>query len=83
MPRSLKPTQKETRFLPVAWLTIAYRELAHPLRSSPIAEPSTLLLDDLPPSCASILSPFVGLTYFDLVYNISMPHRMVRLRSSP
>jgi hypothetical protein len=38
-------------------------ELTHPLRSGPITEPSTLLLDDPPPSRASILSPFVGLTY--------------------
>ena len=54
---------KRTRFLPVAWLTIACCELAHPLRSSPITELSTLLLDDPSPSCASILSPFVDLTY--------------------
>jgi len=54
---------ERTRLLPVAWLTIACRELAHPLRSSPITEPSTLLLDDPSPSCASILSPFVDLTY--------------------
>ena len=47
----------------LAGLTIACCKLAHPLRSSPITEPSTLLLDDPPPSCASILSPFVGLTY--------------------
>jgi hypothetical protein len=62
-PHGLKPTQKETRLLPVAWLTIACRELAHPLRSSPITGPSTLIQDDPSPSCASILSPFVDLTY--------------------
>jgi len=55
---------KRTRLLPrLAGLTIAFRELAHPLRSSPITGPSTLLRDDPPPSCASILSPFVDLTY--------------------
>ena len=58
-----KAYAKRTRLLPVSWLTIACRELTHPLRSSPITEPSTLLLDDPSPSCASILSPFVGLTY--------------------
>ena len=40
---------ERVRFLPVAWLTISHGELAHPLRSSPITEPSTLLLDDPPP----------------------------------
>jgi hypothetical protein len=54
---------KRTRFLPVSWLPIACCELAHPLRSIPITETSSLLRDDPPPSCASILSPFVGLTY--------------------
>ncbi|MEE8552064.1 MAG: hypothetical protein V3S72_02065, partial [Desulfobacterales bacterium] len=54
---------KRTRFLPVSWLTIACRELAHPLRSISITETSSLIQDDPPPSCASILSPFVGLTY--------------------
>jgi hypothetical protein len=38
-------------------------ELTHPLRSNPITEPSPLLQDDPSPLCASILSPFVGLTY--------------------
>ena len=42
------------RFLPVAWLTITYCELAHPLRSSPITGPSTLLLDD-PPLCPALV----------------------------
>ena len=55
-PHGLKPTPKDIRFLPVAWLTITFCKLAHPLRSSPITGPSTLLLDD-PPLCpASVLS---------------------------
>jgi hypothetical protein len=61
MPRSLKPTYKETRFLPVARLTIAYRKLAHPLRSSPITEPLTLIRDDPPLCFASVLSFSWGL----------------------
>ena len=60
IPRSLKPTHKETRFLPVAWLTIAYRELPHPLRSSSITEPSTLIRDDPPLCFASVLSSSWG-----------------------
>jgi hypothetical protein len=47
---------KRTRFLPVSWLTIACCELAHPLRSSPITGPSTLLQDDPPLCFASVLS---------------------------
>ncbi len=47
---------KRTRFLPVSWLTFACCELAHPLRSSPITEPSTLILDDPPLCFASVLS---------------------------
>ena len=123
---------KETRFLPVSWLPIACCELTHPLRSSPITGPSTLLLDD-PPLCpASVLSRLwvrhlrfflnIGTTgshvphksldqvhaismpdaaqticrlplglscrppstrSFDAISDISTPHRMVRLRSSP
>jgi hypothetical protein len=45
---------KETRFLPVSWLPIACCELTHPLRSSPITGPSTLLLDD-PPLCPALV----------------------------
>ncbi len=51
------------QLLPVSWLAATSCELTHPLRSSPVTEPSTLLQDDPPPSCASILSPFVVLTY--------------------
>jgi len=51
------------QLLPVIGLAAYVCELTHPLRSSPITEPSTLLLDDPPPSCASVLSPFVGLIY--------------------
>jgi hypothetical protein len=47
---------KRTRFLPVSWLTFACCELAHPLRSSPITEPSSLILDDPPLCFASVLS---------------------------
>ena len=50
-------------FLPVAWLTPTLYELAHPLRSILITRTSSLLQDDPPPPRASILSPFVGLTY--------------------
>ncbi len=52
---------KRTRLLPVSWLTIACCELAHPLRSSPITGPSTLLLDDPPLCFASVLSFSWGL----------------------
>ena len=47
---------KRTRLLPVSWLTIACRELTHPLRSSPITGPSTLIRDDPPLCFASVLS---------------------------
>ena len=61
-PLGFKPTQKEISSSHF-WLAESFYELTHPLRSSPITEPSTLLQDDPPPSCASILSPFVVLTY--------------------
>ncbi len=48
---------------PSSRLAVTPYKLAHPLRSSPITGPSSLLQDDPPPSCASILSPFVVLTY--------------------
>src|SRR5271163_2042208 len=38
-------------------------ELSHPLCSARITRVSTLLRDDPPPSCASVLSPFVVHTY--------------------
>jgi hypothetical protein len=50
-------------FLPVIWLTHTLYELTHPLRSILITRTSSLLQDDPPPSWASILSPFVVLTY--------------------
>ena len=56
-PHGLKTTQKEIRFLPASWLTVTSCELAHPLRSSPITGPSTLILDDPPLCSASVLSP--------------------------
>ena len=63
-PHSLKLSQKEPGSSPaLAGLTNAWCELTHPFRSGPITEPSTLILDDPSPSCASILSPFVDLTY--------------------
>jgi len=40
---------KETRFLTVSWLSIADCELTHPLRSSPITGPSTLLREMIRP----------------------------------
>jgi len=42
------------------WLNALF-ELTHPLSSILITRTSSLLQDDPPPSCASILSPFVGL----------------------
>ena len=41
-------------------MTVTSCELAHPLRSSPITGPSTLILDDPPLCSASILSPSWG-----------------------
>lgn len=49
--------------IPVSRLAIAFFELSHPLRSTLITSASSLLLDDPPPSCASVLSPFVVHTY--------------------
>jgi hypothetical protein len=61
-PRGLKPTQKEPGSSPaLAGLTFACCELTHPLRSSPITGPSTLLLDDPPLCFASVLSFSWGL----------------------
>jgi len=55
-PHGLKPTQKEPGSSPAkAGLTFDCCELAHPLRSSPITEPSTLLRDDPPLCLASVL----------------------------
>jgi len=45
------------------WLTTMICRPPHPLRSNAITASSTLLQDDPPPSCASILSPFVVHTY--------------------
>ncbi len=61
-PHGLKPTQKEPGSSPaLAGLTFACCELTHPLRSSPITEPSTLLRDDPPLCFASVLSFSWGL----------------------
>ena len=49
--------------IPVSRLAVTFSELSHPLRSILITRTSTLLLDDPPPSYASVLSPFVGPTY--------------------
>jgi hypothetical protein len=49
--------------LPISRLAISFFELSHPLGSTPITGASTLLLDDPPPSCTSVLSPFVFCTY--------------------
>jgi len=54
---------EKIKFLPVSRLTCCLYELTHPLRSILITRTSSLLQDDPPPSCASILSPFVVLTY--------------------
>ena len=61
--RGPKPTQEVALLLPISWLAATTYKLAHPLRSNPITGPSSLLQDDPPPSWASILSPFVVLTY--------------------
>jgi len=65
---SLETSRSQTdtdivQLLPIIGLAAYDYELTHPLRSSSITEPSTLLLDDPPPTCASILFPFVDLTY--------------------
>ncbi len=52
-----------SRLIPVSRLAATFFELSHPLRSTPITEASSLLRDDPPPSCASVLSPFVVPTY--------------------
>ena len=52
-----------SRLLPVSRLAATFVELSHPLCSTPITGASTLVRDDPPPSCASVLSPFVDLTY--------------------
>src|SRR3954447_12286395 len=44
---------------PIARLATAVFELGHPLRSTLITSASSLLPDDPPPSCPSVLSPFV------------------------
>ena len=49
--------------IPVARLTTIFSELSHPLRSILITRTSTLLRDNPPPACASVLSPFVVPTY--------------------
>jgi hypothetical protein len=41
----------------------AVLELGHPLRSTLVTSASSLLPDDPPPSCTSVLSPFVFRTY--------------------
>jgi hypothetical protein len=48
---------------PVSRLAAAFSELGHPLRSILITRTSTLVRDDPPPACASVLSPFVVPTY--------------------
>jgi len=59
----LQADAERNKLLPASWLTASPFELTHPLRSIPITGTSSLLQDDPPPSCASILSPFVGHTY--------------------
>ena len=49
--------------LPISRLATAVSELGHPLRSTLITSASSLLPDDPPPPCASVLSPFVFRTY--------------------
>jgi len=49
--------------LPIARLATTLLELGHPLRSTLITSASSLLLDDPPPSCPSVMSPFVFRTY--------------------
>jgi len=62
-PPNPKSMQEAKQLLPVSWLAVTPYKLAHPLHSSPITGPSSLLQDDPSPSCASILSLFVVLTY--------------------
>ena len=52
--------KEREKLLPDPWLATTPFALTHPLRSMLITGTSSLLQDDPPPSCASILSPFVG-----------------------
>jgi hypothetical protein len=54
---------RKLMLLLVSQLAMTLAKLVHPLRSTSITEASTLLRDGPPPACASILSPFVDLTY--------------------
>jgi len=60
---------KEIRFLPVAWLTISFSKLTHPLRSSSITEPSTLIRDD-PPLCFALVLSFSWDRHLNFSLNI-------------
>src|SRR5512139_1588031 len=52
--------KEREKLLPDLWLATTPFALTHPLRSILITRTSSLLRDDPPPPCASILSPFVG-----------------------
>jgi hypothetical protein len=53
----------KNKLLPITRLTHDRYGPTHPLRSTLITKASSLLLDNPPPSHASILSPFVDCTY--------------------
>ena len=52
----LQADAKAIQLLQVFWLAVCPCELTHPLRSSPITEPSPQLQDDPPLCLASVLS---------------------------
>ena len=58
-----KTTQESQMLIPVSRLAKLSFELIYPLRSISITETSSLLRDNPPPSCSSVLSPFVFYTY--------------------
>ena len=62
MPLDTKAMHSEPAPPIAGWPTTPCK-LPHPLRSNAITASSSLLRDDPPPSCTSILSPFVVHTY--------------------
>ncbi len=59
----LQRDAERTSLLPVSLVGKPLLELTHPLRSPLITSDSSLLRDNPPSPCASILSPFVDHTY--------------------
>ena len=55
--------RRKRTLIPNSRLATAVFELGHPLRSTLVTSASSLLPDDPPPPCTSVLSPFVFRTY--------------------